>query len=56
MPNKKGANPQESSIVIRLDSSLKEELQYYSELYKRNTSELVREAISTWLNLQPKKE
>ena len=55
MSNIKGANKQGASITVRLDSSHKSELKKYVKKYDKNMSDLVREAISLWLNLQTPK-
>ncbi len=55
MSNIKGANKQGSLITIRLDDDRKSELKVYAKKYDRKMSDLVREAISVWLNLQTPK-
>lgn len=55
MANRKHLKSQEASLTIRLETGRKEELEQYAKLYNRNTSDLVRESISLWLNLQTPK-
>lgn len=51
-----GIIKQDGMIHARLDNGMRERVRQYAERYHMGESQIIREALSIWLNMQPKED